>query len=608
MAQTLATTVNVIGAFTGGGSSNGLNADTENRYEIQNYTSILHGKHFLKFGARVRTAVETNNSTSNFNGVFTFSSIGAYQITQQGLSQGLTPAQIRTNGGGARLFSITAGNPVASVAQTDAGLYLQDDWRPRPSVTVSAGLRYETQDHISDHADWAPRIGLAWAIGGHGKTAPKTVIRVGYGMFFDRFGQSQVLSVLRLNGTTEQQFKVTNPDFFPTVPSISTLSNFQTATTTYRIDPRLRAPYVLQGAASIERQLGKYANMSLTYIDSRGVHMLLTDDINAPLPGTYPPGNPLVGTRPLGNIGDIYDYQSNGVFRQRQLIVNATVRAGTHLTLNGFYSLGYAHSDTSGVGYFPMNPYNLLQDYGRAGFDVRHRATVVGTISLPYGFRASPFLVFASGSPYSFTVGNDLFGTGVFNGRPSVISATTCSTPNVTGNVVCTQFGTFNLVPTPGQTIIPVNFGNGPSHFSLNMRLSKTFGFGPRIQRPGGQGQGQRGQGGGALGGGGRGGPGGGGGGGGEGPRGGGGGGGGPFGGGGGGFGGGAGNYRYNLTFSVNFRNMFNNINLANPVGNLTSPNFGRSIALIGGGPGGGGQFANGPAPRKIELQLNFSF
>ena len=66
--------------------------------------------------------------------------------------------------------------------------------------------------------------------------------------------------------------------------------------------------------------------------------------------------------------------------------------------------------------------------------------------------------------------------------------------------------------------------------------------------------------------------------------------------------------YRYNLTFSANFRNIFNDVNLAAPVGNITSPNIGRSIALIGSGPGFGGPFANGPAPRKIELQAQFTF
>src|ERR1700682_125988 len=90
------------------------------------------------------------------------------------------------------------------------------------------------------------------------------------------------------------------------------------------------------------------------------------------------------------------------------------------------------------------------------------------------------------------------------------------------------------------------------------------------------------------------------------GPRGGGGGGGGGFGrgGGGGGFGGGGGasTRRYSLTFSVNARNILNKVNAATPVGVLSSPNFGQSIALAGG------PFSSAAANRKIELQAMFSF
>jgi hypothetical protein len=75
-----------------------------------------------------------------------------------------------------------------------------------------------------------------------------------------------------------------------------------------------------------------------------------------------------------------------------------------------------------------------------------------------------------------------------------------------------------------------------------------------------------------------------------------------------GGFGGGGG--RYSLTFSVQARNLFNNVNLGMPIGNLTSPLFGQSTQLAGGfGPGGGGPGGGGAAGnRRIDLQLRFSF
>ncbi|MGA2354588.1 MAG: hypothetical protein ABSG02_08830, partial [Terriglobales bacterium] len=69
------------------------------------------------------------------------------------------------------------------------------------------------------------------------------------------------------------------------------------------------------------------------------------------------------------------------------------------------------------------------------------------------------------------------------------------------------------------------------------------------------------------------------------------------------GFGGGpATNRRYSLTFSVNARNVLNKVNSATPIGVISSPDFGQSVALAGG------PFSSAAANRKIELQASFSF
>ena len=93
-----------------------------------------------------------------------------------------------------------APNPLTNVSQVDVGLYIQDDWKVRPNITLSYGLRFESQNNINNHADWAPRLGFAWGIGG-GKSAPKTVLRAGFGIFYDRFDDENVLQENRLSGT-----------------------------------------------------------------------------------------------------------------------------------------------------------------------------------------------------------------------------------------------------------------------------------------------------------------------------------------------------------------------------------------------------------------------
>ncbi|HWZ45391.1 MAG TPA: carboxypeptidase regulatory-like domain-containing protein [Candidatus Saccharimonadales bacterium] len=566
---TTAPSINVLGVFTAGGNPLGVNSIATNHYELQNYTSIAHGKHFMRMGGRLRATAETSLSTRNFNGTYIFDSLAAFQNA--------TPRQL----------NITAGNPLIADTHVDAGLYAEDDWKLRPNMTLSYGLRFETQNGIQDHADWAPRVSFAWGVGAKKNAAPKTVIRTGFGIFYDRFGQDLVLQTKLLNGLNQQLFVIKDPSY-PDPPALGGLP--ASASSTYSIDPALRAPYIMQGAASVERQLTKSATLSATYLHSQGVHQFSSVDsslLNALRLGTFNPANPPAPA----NL-----YTSEGVFKQDQLITSFNVRAGARLSLFGFYVLSYANSDTSGAGSFPSNPaLGIAIDYGRASYDVRNRVFLGGTIALPHGFRASPFLVANSGSPFNITTGTDLNGDFQFNDRPAF--ATDLSRPSV----VRTSLGAFDTVPIAGQTIVPNNFGDGPSQFTLNLRLSKTIGLGPKLeasnngnpQQKGGPGGDEKGRGGpGGFPGGGR--PGGG-------PR-----GGGPRGGGPGGpFGDGGverSSQRYSLTFSANARNLFNNVNPATPIGNLNSRLFNQSTALAGG------VFNTQSANRRIDLQVGFSF
>jgi hypothetical protein len=212
--QSTAPSIVVPLAFTGGGNSGGLINDDTNQYEFQNYTSIQYTNHFLKFGARLRGSTDSNTSTGGFNGTFIFPSVAAYIATLQG-----TPS--------ANQFTVTANpanttlaaNPFARVGYVDVGLYVEDDWRIRPNITLSYGLRFESQNDIANHADWAPRLGFAWGIGGGGKTAPKTVLRAGFGVFYDRFLSADILEQDRLNGTSLAEYVVPSPNFFNAAPS-----------------------------------------------------------------------------------------------------------------------------------------------------------------------------------------------------------------------------------------------------------------------------------------------------------------------------------------------------------------------------------------------------
>ena len=604
-------TIRVLDAFTGGGSQVGLSLSNQDNWELQNYTSWTTGTHSLKAGARLRGVKITDVSPQNFAGTFTFAggdapvldannqividpatgqplltaitSIERYRRTLLFQQQGLTPAEIRARGGGATQFSIAGGNPQASVTRWDLSPFIQDDWRYRPNLTLSLGLRYETQNNIHSRADFAPRLAFAWApgagggAGGGGARQQKTVIRGGVGIFYDRFSESLTLQTNRFNGTNQQQFLITDAtpngtsilDLFPVVPSITTLEGFSIPQITRVVASDLRTPYTMQAAFSFERQLPYNISLSTSFISARTLHVLRS--------------------RAIGPAFSTYQYESSGRFNQNQLIVSLNSRFSRNATLYVSYALNKANSDTDGAVTFPANQFDLSTEYGRSSVDIRHRLSIVGSIAAPWGLRLNPFIIVSSGRPFNITIGRDVNGDRLFTDRPAFAApGADCNDANIR----CTAFGNFNLNPQAGDAIIPRNFGEGPSFFTVNMRVSKTFGFGEeRAAGTSGGGRGGRGGGGGGRGG--RGGFGGG--------R-----------GGGGAFGGDTTpGKRYNLTLSINAQNLLNHSNLGTPVGNLSSPLFGQSINTSGGfggfgSGGGGGNMAAGN--RRIEMQVRFSF
>jgi hypothetical protein len=193
-----------------------------------------------------------------------------------------------------------------------------------------------------------------------------------------------------------------------------------------------------------------------------------------------------------------------------------------------------------------------------------------GTMILPkLKLNFNPFIIYSTGRPFNIITGRDTNGDGLFTERPAFATAQTDLE-----NLRHTRYGDFDLAPAPGQELIPRNYGMGPGFFSVNMGISRSFSFGnvpshaaPAPAAPAGGAQPAPAGANKPA----------------SGP---------------------APEKRYTVTFSINIQNLLNHTNLTNPIGNLSSPQFGESISSAGGFGGPGSNADN----RRMQVQIRFGF
>jgi hypothetical protein len=323
------------------------------------------------------------------------------------------------------------------------------------------------------------------------------------------------------------------------------------------VDASLRAPYIIQSALTLERQLPKNTTLAVTYTNSHGVHIFRSLVVSSAK-------------------GPVYLMTSSGLYNQNQLIANVNAKLNGGVSLFGYYTLNSAKSNSDGLGTFPANPTDFREEYGPAATDVRHRFLVGGTMTLRWGIRLNPLFTIQSGTPFNITTGQDNYATTLFTARPGI-----ASDPTRPG-LVLTSYGLLDPNPAAGETILPRNFGRGPGIVSFNLRIGRTWGFGPekgagagavRSSRDSGPAAGP------AL----------------AAPT------------------GNRGLFnqpstprKYNVTVAMSGRNLFNHTNPGPIIGNIASPLFGRANQMAGT-PNGEG-FSEAANNRRLELQIRLTY
>src|SRR6266853_758585 len=400
MSVTHSPTLLVRGAFNGGGAQIS-NRVSETMLDVEDVASIIHGRHDFRFGGGLRPRFISAQDSSNVGGTFTFSCLFPTPIDPLDPLQQPCPFAFSENR--PLRFTPNIGNPAVQFHQHEFYTFFQDGIRVRPSFSLTLGLRHEFQSNVSHYHSLAPRLAFAFAPG-----KGKTVLRGGFGVFYERQPVLMEQQSLLYGGSAIRQVNISNPTYpNPFGPGET---SEQATPSVERIDPGIRLPYLMQGSLAIEQKMGRGQNyLTLELTTLRGVGLYRTQDVNFPLPGT--------GIRPDSNFVNINQFESTASSRSYSAAITykGHFRKADIVTQ---YTLSRTLDSASSMNSLPSNNYDLSGEWGRADYDRRHRFNLVLVYSLPAGFRMSGILNAWSGLPYNIITGENPNGNTVVNDRP----------------------------------------------------------------------------------------------------------------------------------------------------------------------------------------------
>jgi carboxypeptidase family protein len=392
-----AASVNVLDAFNAGGS--GINTQSNQRtFDVADNLDFTIGrKHATRVGVELFGGRFNYFDARNAAGTFTFSSLDAYLAG--------VPLQ----------FTQRLGEVNTSFTAYQTAVYWQDDIRTTRTLTVSLGIRQEMQSLIADKLNPMPRLGITYS-----PRSSKTIIRGGYGLFYDWYDSALYDQTLRVNGIAQRDLRVNCPGYpdpfaasadascresLGGVPVIQPGGRIQAS-------PNLRMPHVHQASASIERPIRGNLRAMVSYLMLRGRDQMRSRDINTP--------DPVTGLRPEPSIGSVTQFESTGKSARDSLTVNLTYAVPRRqMNIGMTYTLAQFKNHADNPTQLPVDSYNPDAEWGPSSQDIRHRLQT--NIFLPpvRGFRLSVNgLVYQSGAPYNITTGSDDNHDLVINDRP----------------------------------------------------------------------------------------------------------------------------------------------------------------------------------------------
>ena len=380
-------------------------------FEVVNTMTTQRGDHSIKFGVDYLRNRVNIVFPGAIQGVYSFSSLANFLANRY------------------TTFQQAFGAVDQSQTNPNIGLFIQDEWRPRHDLTINAGLRYDAQflpePITTDANNFGPRLGIAYSPGDR-----KTVVRASLGIFFERLPLRATSNALQRDGS---KYKVAvlafgqpgAPVFPNTLPEFP--SNVLVSITT--IDPNIKNAYSQQASIQVERELSASTSLSVGYLHTRGLHLILSRNVNVP---RFPvsAGVPNLG-RPDPRFANIGRFESSGESSYDGLALSLNRRFQGWFGARVAYTFSKAIDNAGNAFFFsPQDNFNLNDDRGLSDNDQRHRLAVSGTFEVPagqadsrfrralHGFQLSYIFSYSSSLPFNVVAGNDRnFDTNT-NDRP----------------------------------------------------------------------------------------------------------------------------------------------------------------------------------------------
>jgi hypothetical protein len=482
-----------VGGFSQIGATSSIprNRVDSNWHFVDNY-SWKSGKHDVKFGYEFRRTTIAQVIDHNFRGTLGFNDMADFL---NGLPSGGKQVQ---------------GNSQRHTFQNSDGLFIQDSFRATSRLTFNYGMRWDYfgvtgeknglfytfnpanggsndptgQLYGKDFNNFAPRVAFAYDLTGKGRT----VIRGGWGLFYDAFSQDMFLGHLPWNCVfcPGPAYPGLGPQALATGAAGNTLSPGTPVYSGYgpegdffAVDPKMRTPYIQNFNLNLQQQIGPKTVLQLGYVGSIGRKLFQFLDINQPSQAQITAADLANGVTSYGTPRNypnfFYLNQEKSAANSNYHALQASLRtSGWHgLTSQANFVWSHSIDTASDLEDFepnqaqPQNSTNPAGDRGNSSFDIRRRFTWNFTYQLPKmggalsrlknGWGIDGVLNLQDGQPWqlNYEFQGDYSGAGEGFDRPDQISTPQYSPHNPSQYLNLASFAapcSWNPLLNPGAT------------------------------------------------------------------------------------------------------------------------------------------------------------